>query len=484
MKIFQRFRILILLAALLLPPLVRGFSHYYWFPTIPKVASPDFSSFQLPQPPISTPAAETISRVQNKLVVIDYQHGNQFSPNEIDSLVGALTERGAAVEISNSGTTMDTRLKYASAFVVFSPLVPFQDNEVNAVRQFVAAGGRLTVFTDPTRGALTYDYFSSLPSNQPDVDNVNPLLAPFGITVRNDYLYNLVENEGNFRNVLLGQFSRHPLTDGLDQVAFYGAHSLVVQPGTVLIQGDRNTYSSLTDAAGPGQGAAVLSADGNVLALGDFSFLLPPYDTVADNRVLISRLAEFLLSGERTHRLADFPYLFERTISVVMTGGLQLNSDLLGPLGSLQTALAPLNLSLVTGSDAWDEGDLLVLGTLNPSEDLDLFITPFELNLENPDSATLPGFGTIGRSGIGLLLYRHTSARNTLVLLADLPEDLPALINLLASGYLGACLTQDEAGVCSLGPAGNYFGLDEGFFPTDYFGDYPYPGGTPTPYVP
>ena len=295
------------------------------------------------------------------------------------------------------------------------------------------------------------------------MDFANDLLAPFGLSIRDDYLYNLVKNEGNFRNILFGKFGTNDLTAGLTQVALYGVHSIDTVDGKPLLIGDANTYSSLTDSAGAGMAAAAISADGGVLALGDFTFLFPPYNTVADNAVLIDRIADFALGGTRSHSVANFPYVFDRTVYVVPTGGMRMTADVLGPFANLQTALSVTNTSLLVRGTPPADGDLLVIGTLNgdvtTSDDLKSYIEPFDLKLDDPGTIVIPNFGTVDRSGIGLLLYQHTDSRNVLVLLTDTPDDLPSLIDMLASGSLQSCVVQGEVGVCSIGLGNNYFSM-------------------------
>jgi len=94
---------------------------------------------------------------------------------------------------------------------------------------------------------------------------------------------------------------------------------------------------------------------------------------------------------------------------------------------------------------------------LTPSDDLDRYINTFDLGLEDSASITIPGFGQIGRPGIGLMLYKPGVASDTLILLTDLPEDLPALVSLLASGDMSACVIQDNIGVCSIGYSGSTY---------------------------
>ena len=402
MQFIKRNRIWIVLVLLIVPIALRGLWFYYWFPAHSVVKFPDYASNTLPQPPISTLAPEQVTASVGKVVVVDFEHGNQFTRSEIDSFVAELTRRGARVEFASGEPSLATRLKYATAYVVFSPDAAFSLADVNLVRNFVNSGGRLIVFTDPTRGTSVYDSNTGITTDLPDADAANNLLAPFGISVKNDYLYNLVKSEGNFRNVLFKTFALNAVTAGLGQVAFYGAHSVEAADGTPLIVGDENTYSSLTDSAGSGRAAAALSTDGNVLVLGDFSFLVPPYNTVA-------------------------------------------------PFAGLQNALLLTSTKLVISDTAPADGDLLVMGNLTPARDLLPYIVPFSLGLDDESTVVIPGFGTVSRTGIGLLLYLHTPARNTLIVLTDKPEDLPTMIGLLSSGDLSSCVIQNNIGVCSIG---------------------------------
>jgi hypothetical protein len=479
MNFIKKYSLWIALAVLLLPIALRAVWFYQGIPIRPKVNAPNYTANLLPTAPFSTPAAGQVTMTVGRTVVIDNQHNNQFIPNQIDTFVSALSGRGARVEIDNGDLPLSVRLKYASTYVVFSPTAGFTAAEVNQVRNFVSDGGRLIVFTDPTHGINSVDYFSGTITIQPDVDYANNLLAPYGLTVRNDYLYDLAHNEGNFRNVLFDHFGKDPLTTGLSSIAFYGANSISVNSGTALIIGDSNTFSSQTDTAGSGMVAAALSADGNVLSLGDSSFLIPPYNQMADNSLLVGHIADFALGGTRTHSVADFPYVFDRTAYLVPVGEVKMTSELLGPISGLQNALRSASTSLLLRDTAPANGDLLILGTLSSSEDLLPYIAAFNLGLDDPTTLSIPEFGTIDRSEVGLLLYRHTSGRNTLVVLADSATDIPALIDLLTSGSLESCVLQGQVGVCNLGSgsSGSSFPLPTFDFPSL---DTPTPEATPS----
>ena len=195
METIKRFRYWIALAVLVLPVLLRGVWFYHGLPSHSKVEEPDYSAITIPQPPISTPAPEKATLAIGKVVVLDDNHSNQFVPSEVENFISELTKRGARVEIDTGDPSLFTRLRYASAYIIFSPSTYFSAEEVNQLKAFVAQGGRLIAFADPTRGMTSVDYSTGSTYSKPDVDYLNPVLATFGIAVNKDYLYNLEKHE-------------------------------------------------------------------------------------------------------------------------------------------------------------------------------------------------------------------------------------------------------------------------------------------------
>ena len=53
--------------------------------------------------------------------------------------------------------------------------------------------------------------------------------------------------------------------------------------------------------------------DRNVLAVADFTFMVPPYNSLLDNDKLLSNLADYLTDSQREYHLSDFPYFYEGT---------------------------------------------------------------------------------------------------------------------------------------------------------------------------
>jgi hypothetical protein len=412
----------------------------------------------IPQSPLGTPDANEKVTAKPGIVVLDYYHVNQFQPSEIDALTEAVAKRGGRVELSNNDTALEMRLKYASAYVIISPSSPFSAEEIRVLQAFITRGGRLAIFTDATRGVLYYDYFSGATINYPDANIVNPLLAPYGININNDYLYDLSENEGNFRNVFFNDFGKDEMTFGLKQVAFYGTHSVAADSGVLLLEGAKSTRSSLNDAHNPAEGGAALSENGNVLAFGDFTFLTPPYNNVADNAALVGNIADFLLGGKRTQTLATFPYVFSQaSLQVFPTSEVKMTAEMIAALSRLQASLNTINMSVQISQKEPKNGDMLILGTFTPSDDLSPFIENFGLVIEETgDYVEVPGFGEVGKYGNGILLFESGRNGNTLVLLSDTMENMIYLLDTVSSGSLSGCVLQGNIGVCSVGYGGDY----------------------------
>ena len=449
---------MIALAALTLPILIRGLSYYHGVPQRPEIATPDYQALTISQIPLETPTIDEKIEQTSGVVLFDFVHANQYQASEIQPLSEAVEKRGGQVQSITDTALLENKLKYASAYVVISPTIPFTADELRIVQNYVDRGGRLLAFSDATRGIVSYDYNTGSVITISDVSLVNPLISPFGITVNDDYLYNVEEHEGNFRNVFFDDFGKNELTFGLKQVALYGTHSVKSPSGLILLRGTKSTLSSVDDAHDPAEGGAALSENGNVLAFGDFTFLTSPYQNAADNATLIANIADFTLGGTQTVTLASFPYIFTQPIvQVYPSSEVQLTAETIAAISGLQTSLGSMGTAIEVVSEAPRNGDTLVLGTFIPSDDLLKFTDPFNIEFdETSETITVKNFGEIGRSGNGLLLFEKNKNGNTLTLLADTPEDLISLLNTVTSGSLPGCVLQGDIGICSVGYGGSY----------------------------
>ena len=455
--------IFIALAALILPTILRGLWFYRGFVQRSEIATPDFESFNAPKAPFNpaTLNAEEIKQYDG-MVLMDAIHGNQFSMSEIESLTSAIKQRGGQLEMLNDATQLEYKLKYARAFITLSPSVMYTADEIRILINFADRGGRLLVFTDATRYSIYYDYISGNPVTYGDVNAVNPLLAPFDISINNDYLYNLEKNEGNFRNVFFDEFAKSELTFGLKEVAFYGTHSVESPSGLILLRGTESTLSSANDANNPAQGGAALSADGNVIAFGDFTFLSSPYESYTDNASLIGNLADFALSSEQTVTLNNFPFLYaSKTVQMYLSPELTKTAEMVAALGRLQAAMQSMNVTIEFVDEVPKDGDTIMFGTFSPVEEIMPFINKFDLIMEEgSEFVTVPGFGDIGIYGNGVLLFDASNKGSKLLLLAS-NEDIIYLMDTLTSGYLSGCLLQETTAVCSVGYGSSSYGGGE-----------------------
>lgn len=471
--------IYIALAALLLPILIRGLWFYRGTANRPEIATPDFASFSAPQAPVNV--SETDEEVQQfgGAVLIDTAHSNLFSMTNIDSLMSAIQARGGKIEMATDAFSLQYQLKYASAFVTFSPTVPYGIYEIEALKNFAERGGKILAFTEATNNTIYVDYFSGAYTITSDANAANSLLREFDITVNNDYLYNTQNNEGNFRNVFFDEFGKSELTFGLTQIALYGTHSLETLSGTILLQGAETNLSSSNDAHDPNQGGAVLSESGNVVAFGDATFLSSPYNTYTDNAKLISNIADFALASKQTLTLQNLPYLFtDETVSVYLASDLSKDTSLITALASLQTSLRLMNVEAEFVDSIPSSGDTIILSTFSMDDKTQAIANKF--GIEFGFSITTTDFGEVSGSGTGFILFDATSKGNTLILLAGSQDDLIALMGVASLGNISTCLSNEKMAVCSVGFGDSF---SDSFFSDDFGFEEPFLEGTPTPFI-
>jgi len=383
--------ILLIAALFLLPILARGLWFYrgIYLPK-EKVQIPDFASFTIPEPPVSTPSAATsmVNRTTEgapaPVIMFDMLHSNLVSLSEIEPLTHLLAQAGARVINNNANFTLAQQLKAVDSFVVISPTYAFLPEELAAVQQFVEHGGRLLVITDPTRSYSMYGYYDYYTvSSVTPVDIANLLLDPWQIAFANDYVYNLTENEGNFRNIIFTDLAQNELTTSVSRLIFYSAHSLSSAPNPI-ITGDDEMLSSDTDTGG-GLPVAAIDPSGQVLAIGDMSFMTSPYSSVADNAVFLRNLANFLTSSTRQHDLTSFPYVFTQPVQFLMSESYRLDTEKVGVISSAQRGLSMMNIKMEIAEKPQPGFDLLIAGTYADAqkEELAAMLEPFELVFED-----------------------------------------------------------------------------------------------------
>ncbi len=487
--------LLILFLVLLMAPFVfRYLGHYRLFgredrPELPvyepaaavnAVATPQTNTF------VDEPRTEGTG-----FVLLDTSHANFIEDKDVTYLDSRLSLRGYQLLRFGSGD-LATALRGVSAFVVIAPMERFDGDEIAAVRDFVERGGRLLLVGDPTRFNLIFseDLFSFSYTVENDDIALNSLANEFDIIFNGDYLYNTVENEGNFRNILIDGtgLGESDLTEGLEQLAFYGVHSLIVgRSGRTLLTADNNTASSSTDRPGD-LALAVMSAGDHVLALGDIDFLAAPYYTSLDNSQFVARIADFLVAAEaRRFVIRDFPFFYSDEVNLVYAGQPDLGPDAFDEIIELQDAFENVNIELTLAAAADNNQDTLYLGLYNQAENLadilskagiTLTIDP-PLSPDDEDETATPtptssndddeeadettrqiqsSLGNVQMSGTTLLLLDESNGHRRVIVLAASKEGLENTVDRLldlmplnADYALADCLVQDNLALCPSG---------------------------------
>jgi len=434
-------------------------------------------------------AAQRVAGAPRGIVVLDQAHGNQFTREELATLDGLLAARGLQVRPLVEGELTEA-LRAATGLVVVAPVNGYSPAEAQAVSDLVARGGRVLLVGDPTRYSIEFDEADifAAPIIATAQVPLNDLANAFDITFRGDYLYNTIENEGNFRNILVGSdgFGDSALTDGLERLVLYSSHSLQLGPAAAaLLSADDNTWSSATDRPGGLVLAALSPAAsdaGQLLAIGDVHFLAEPYSTVYDNGAFVARVADFLAGGRgSTGALAGLPYFFHSPIDLVYSDDPELGPDAFDDIIALQAAFRGAGLSLALADEAGDDHDAIFVGLYNAAEDVaellddagvSLAIRPAiprpPVTAANADATPTPSLGTrlvesplgdVEMAGTALLLLVDDGARRQLVVLAASNDGLESALMRLrgaasAEGVnLTGCLIQDNLALCPTGVA-------------------------------
>ncbi len=374
------------------------------------------------------------SRLSQGLLVIDAQHANSFSERELVGFASRIADRGFDVEIAgNFSTRLDPslanqryqlladKLRRADSFAVILPRISFNEKEAALVEQFVRKGGKLLLISDPGRS-----------------QRIDGLAKRFGVDFQHDYLYNTAENDANFKRILVKDFQPDQLTAGVESITLDYAGS-VESSGGGLAFVSPSTKSSLLDQVGDFSPIA-WGDSRNVLAIADFTFLVPTNDSLLDNGRLASNIADYLTDSQREYFLSDFPYFYrsgeQDGVDILIGNSGLLNAGLeaksgLATYGVSSEVVAAEDVSRSTVflglyEDAAQVGQYLQVAGIRVDDTIG---TPFAPELELQDTA--------------ITLLDLDQGRGVLILLADTPETLSAATARLISGEFRSDLVSD-----------------------------------------
>ncbi len=388
---------LVLLVVLLVVPLVVRWLYYYEGRYEPGEATrPDLTTIEEPLPE-TQPFSDVEISENRGTVLVDLAHENRVQMAELNVLQARLAARGSRLQPVFDSDDLSMQLQHAQSLVIISPAVDWTPDEIQWVERFVDKGGRLLLVTDPSRFGVIYDeewgYYIGLDS---DVPHINDLASRFGLVFEDDYLYNTTENEGNFRNIILTDLAEDALTDGLEQLVFFAAHSISSQE-PVLLTASGETRSSTSERA-EDLTVGLLAADGAVLALGDLTFMTEPNNAVRDNDQFLANIADFLSSAQRNYDLSDFPYFFGDEVQLVYAGAPLLNGDLVEDASALQARLEEVGKTLTLEATEDEASDTLFLGLYEQAEEVEPYLAAAQVTLIFTPTETLDDGGSDAES--------------------------------------------------------------------------------------
>lgn len=181
----------------------------------------------------------------------------------------------------------------ADAYVRIDPGNELSDDQLAEVREFTDRGGRVLMVAEPNRKRISASLLAiSVTTRRTEMTR---LAREYGLVFGNRFLYDTVRNDGNYRHVLASPTGAGPAE--ADTVAMYTATAIDYREGTVVLRTPDSTRKS-ADGAAKQWPVAVRTAGGNVLAVGDKTFLTAGRHNVADNERFVSYLAAFLVGGE------------------------------------------------------------------------------------------------------------------------------------------------------------------------------------------
>ena len=380
--------IIILLAlVLLIAPLVVRWLYYYEGRYEPdEVARPDLTEIDESLPE-TQPFADLEVSEDSGTVLVDLVHGNHVQMAELNVLQARLAARGRRLQPVYDPEDLERQLQHAQALAIISPAYDWTPDEIQLAQRFVEKGGRLLLVTDPSRFEVIYDEWGYYIGLDADVPHINDLASRFGFVFQDDYLYNTVENEGNFRNIVLTDFTDDELTSGLERLVFSAAHSITSEEPALLSAGGEtrsSTSERIEDLT-----VGLLAADGAVLALGDLTFMTEPNNAVSDNDQFVANIADFLSGAQRRYELADFPHFFGDEVHLIYAGAPLLDSDLVQEGSALQAQLAEHGKTLALRAEEDEASDTLFLGLYEQAEEVEPYLTAAQVTLVFTPTATL-----------------------------------------------------------------------------------------------
>lgn len=210
------------------------------------------------------------------IVLVDISHSNLFVYELLGTLWGKLIENNLKLAFADTDYLQELMmLGGPRALIVICPSQSFSQDEVAIIREYVSHGGKLIMIYDPSRVSSWY---------------INSLAQEFSLYFSDGYLYDLKNNYGVYRNIKIRKLAKHTLTENINELTlFTAAH---IYGGEIKLANTfENSYLSLTDMQGT---YTPIVVSGNVVAIGDLTFLMDPFQGISDNKAFLENLVKFI----------------------------------------------------------------------------------------------------------------------------------------------------------------------------------------------
>ena len=413
-----------------------GVSSYFYQGTYDPLPSVDvpFQDIRTSAAPSRAFTDSPATQLQKGLLLVDALHSNAFREAEIATLTSRLASRGYDVEFMGNFNVMEEeirlhlleeKLRRADSLVVMLPQEAYSESETALVERFVRKGGKLLLISDPSRP-----------------QRIDTLAERFGLDFQPDYLYNLLEYDQNFRHIFVRDFQPDELTAGLDTVILDIVGSIRSSGPGVAFAGP-NTESSVL---GPAEGLYPIAwgDSRNVLAIANFTFMVPPNNSLMDNDRLVSNIADYVTDSERKFDLADFPYFFESgsgdSVHILLGQPALLNIGL-----QVKNGLSSYSLSSQIHGVEDVSRDMVFLGLYEDALQVSQYLQVAGVRVD--DTLGTPFAPGLDLEGTSVIVLDQNQDRHVLVILADTPETLTDAVTSLIVGEYRGDLVSDFVGV-------------------------------------
>ncbi len=219
-------------------------------------------------------------------VIVDLSHDNVISPWILDALAEKLVGEGLYMGYGDDWQEIEDVLNKTKALVIASPQEFYSYEEYTAINEWVNDSGVLIFLGDASATFLDPSVLQA---------PLNSLSDHWGLHYSNGYLYDVEENYGFYRNLILTDIRDSLLSEGVDELVFYTTGAIVSR-GNGVVKTSFNAFNSVSERNDMYSVVAANTNNCTVIAFGDTTWLMKPYINAADNMVLLENLVEVIVS--------------------------------------------------------------------------------------------------------------------------------------------------------------------------------------------